>query len=107
MTKHIAPIETLDPAEITLLLHAGELLLVDVREPEEYAYREGFPARFSILSRHSTLRHCPTMVRDGWCFTVEAVSARSQQRSGVSRPVSLTPLTCAAASQPGKPQACR
>ncbi len=37
MTKHIAPIETLDPAEITLLLHAGKLLLVDVREPEEYA----------------------------------------------------------------------
>ena len=37
MTKHIAPIETLDPAEIALLLHAGKLLLIDVREPEEYA----------------------------------------------------------------------
>ena len=37
MTKHITPIETLDPAEVTRLLHAGKLLLIDVREPEEYA----------------------------------------------------------------------
>lgn len=37
MTKHTTPIETLDPAEIALLLHAGKLLLIDVREPEEYA----------------------------------------------------------------------
>ena len=37
MTKHMTTIETLDPAEIALLLHAGKLLLIDVREPEEYA----------------------------------------------------------------------
>ncbi len=37
MTKHVTPIENLDPAEIALLLHAGKLLLIDVREPEEYA----------------------------------------------------------------------
>jgi rhodanese-related sulfurtransferase len=37
MTKHLTPIETLDPAEIARLLHAGMLLLIDVREPEEYA----------------------------------------------------------------------
>ena len=37
MTKHITPIETLDPAEVARLLHAGKLLLIDVREPAEYA----------------------------------------------------------------------
>jgi rhodanese-related sulfurtransferase len=37
MTKHITPIETLDPAEVARLLRAGKLLLIDVREPEEYA----------------------------------------------------------------------
>src|SRR5271157_4973009 len=36
MTKHITPIETLDPAEVARLLHAGKLLLIDVREPAEY-----------------------------------------------------------------------
>src|SRR5258708_36036360 len=37
MTKHVAPIDTLDPAEVALLLNAGKLLLIDVREPAEYA----------------------------------------------------------------------
>lgn len=37
MTKHITPIDTLEPTEIALLLHAGKVLLIDVREPEEYA----------------------------------------------------------------------
>ncbi len=37
MTKHVAAIENLDPAEIASLLHDGKLLLIDVREPEEYA----------------------------------------------------------------------
>jgi len=38
MTKPSPPsIETLDPAEVAGLLRAGKLLLVDVREPEEYA----------------------------------------------------------------------
>ncbi len=38
MTKKSAPsIETLEPAEVARLLHAGKLLLIDVREPEEYA----------------------------------------------------------------------
>ena len=37
MTKHITSIETLDPAEVARLLHAGKLLLIDVREPAEYA----------------------------------------------------------------------
>lgn len=37
MTKSVAPIETLDPAEVARMLHAGKLLLIDVREPSEYA----------------------------------------------------------------------
>jgi len=36
MTKHSSPIETLEPGEVALLLHAGKLLLIDVREPAEY-----------------------------------------------------------------------
>lgn len=35
MTRH--PIETLEPAEVSRLLDAGKLLLIDVREPTEYA----------------------------------------------------------------------
>jgi rhodanese-related sulfurtransferase len=37
MTKHAAPIETLEPAEVSRLLQAGKILLIDVREPTEYA----------------------------------------------------------------------
>jgi rhodanese-related sulfurtransferase len=37
MTKHSSPIETLDAPEVARLLHAGKLLLIDVREPPEYA----------------------------------------------------------------------
>ena len=37
MTSHSEPIETLEPAEIARLLKAGEVLLIDVREPAEYA----------------------------------------------------------------------
>lgn len=37
MTKHAAPIETLEPAEVARLLQAGKILLIDVREPSEYA----------------------------------------------------------------------
>ena len=35
--QHSGPIETLEPAEIARLLKAGKLLLIDVREPAEYA----------------------------------------------------------------------
>jgi rhodanese-related sulfurtransferase len=37
MMQHSGPIETLEPAEIARLLKAGKLLLIDVREPAEYA----------------------------------------------------------------------
>jgi rhodanese-related sulfurtransferase len=37
MTTHAAPIETLNVAEVARLLDAGKLLLIDVREPTEYA----------------------------------------------------------------------
>ena len=37
MTTHLKPIETLDVAEVARLLKAGRMLLVDVREPAEYA----------------------------------------------------------------------
>lgn len=37
MTKHAAPIETLEPAEVARLLKAGKILFIDVREPSEYA----------------------------------------------------------------------
>lgn len=37
MTKHSIPIETLEPAEVARLLNVGKLLLIDVREPTEYA----------------------------------------------------------------------
>jgi len=50
MTKHTTPIETLDPAEIALLLHAGKLLLIDVREPEEYAIERSSGALLYPLS---------------------------------------------------------
>ena len=35
--KDSTQIETLEPAEVSRLMHAGKLLLVDVREPLEYA----------------------------------------------------------------------
>jgi rhodanese-related sulfurtransferase len=37
MTNPAAPIETLEPAEVSRLLRAGKILLIDVREPAEYA----------------------------------------------------------------------
>jgi len=37
MTKHAAPIDTLEPAEVARLLNSGKVLLIDVREPSEYA----------------------------------------------------------------------
>lgn len=39
------PIETLDPIEVSLLLNAGKILLIDVREPSEYA-SERIPGAF-------------------------------------------------------------
>ena len=37
MSQHLQPIETLEPAEVARLLKAGKILLIDVREPAEYA----------------------------------------------------------------------
>ncbi len=37
MNKQKSPIETLDVTEVASLLKAGKLLLIDVREPAEYA----------------------------------------------------------------------
>jgi rhodanese-related sulfurtransferase len=37
MSQHSLPIETLEPAEVARLLKAGKILLMDVREPAEYA----------------------------------------------------------------------
>jgi rhodanese-related sulfurtransferase len=37
MSKQKSPIETLDAIEVAKLLNAGKLLLIDVREPTEYA----------------------------------------------------------------------
>ena len=37
MTKSNSPIETLEAAEVLRLLRAGKILLIDVREPSEYA----------------------------------------------------------------------
>jgi rhodanese-related sulfurtransferase len=37
MSQHSNQIETLTPAEVARLLKAGKLLLIDVREPAEYA----------------------------------------------------------------------
>ncbi len=37
MTTSPSPIETLDPAEVARRLSAGKILLIDVREPAEYA----------------------------------------------------------------------
>ncbi len=37
MSPQSHPIETLAPAEVARLLKAGKLLLIDVREPAEYA----------------------------------------------------------------------
>jgi rhodanese-related sulfurtransferase len=37
MSQHSKLIETLDPAEVARLLKAGKILLIDVREPAEYA----------------------------------------------------------------------
>jgi len=37
MTHASSPIDTLEPAEVARLLHAGKLLLIDVREPSEFA----------------------------------------------------------------------
>jgi len=37
MTTHSTPIETLNAADAARLLHAHKILLIDVREPLEYA----------------------------------------------------------------------
>ncbi len=37
MTTPRSQIETLEAAEVAKLLHAGKILLIDVREPSEYA----------------------------------------------------------------------
>ena len=37
MTKSHSPIETLEASEVSQLLQAGKILLIDVREPAEYA----------------------------------------------------------------------
>lgn len=37
MGQHLLPIETIEPLEVARLLKAGTLLLIDVREPAEYA----------------------------------------------------------------------
>ena len=37
MTADSRPIDELEPAEVERLLKAGQLLLIDVREPAEYA----------------------------------------------------------------------
>ena len=37
MTKSNSPIETLEAAEVLRLPRAGKILLIDVREPSEYA----------------------------------------------------------------------
>ncbi len=37
MTKHATPIETMEPEQIAELLRSGKTLLIDVREPAEYA----------------------------------------------------------------------
>lgn len=37
MTHHAAKVETLDATEVAQLLAAGKVLLIDVREPAEYA----------------------------------------------------------------------
>ena len=37
MLRHAQKVETLDPTEVSRLLEAGKVLLIDVREPAEYA----------------------------------------------------------------------
>jgi rhodanese-related sulfurtransferase len=37
MTKTHSPIETLEASEVSQLLKAGKILLIDVREPSEYS----------------------------------------------------------------------
>lgn len=37
MTKHHTPIETMEPAAVAALMRSGKVLLIDVREPAEYA----------------------------------------------------------------------
>lgn len=37
MSTHGTPIETLEASEVALLLSVGKLVLIDVREPMEYA----------------------------------------------------------------------
>jgi rhodanese-related sulfurtransferase len=59
MTKHAAPIDTLEPAEVARLLKSGKILLIDVREPSEYAseripgaLRDPHPTQFLDTLRH-------------------------------------------------------
>lgn len=37
MTHHSTPIAILDPAEVARLMHSKKVLLIDVREPSEFA----------------------------------------------------------------------
>jgi rhodanese-related sulfurtransferase len=45
MVQYSGSIETLEPAAVSLLLNAGKVLLIDVREPAEYA-SERIPGAF-------------------------------------------------------------
>jgi rhodanese-related sulfurtransferase len=37
MSQHLVPIETLEPVEVARLFESGKIVLIDVREPAEYA----------------------------------------------------------------------
>ena len=61
MSQHPMPIDTLEPAEVARLLKAGKLLLIDVREPSEYAAERIHGALLYPLSTFDAL----TLPADG------------------------------------------
>ena len=50
MTHPVSRIQTLDPTEVARLMEAGKVLLIDVREPAEYAAERIQGALLSPLS---------------------------------------------------------
>jgi rhodanese-related sulfurtransferase len=88
MTKHAAAIETLEPAEVSRLLQAGKILLIDVREPSEYAAERIAGALLYPLSTFDAV----TLPDDGarrvvfHCGSGKRSLTSAEQRLGADQP---------------------
>ena len=93
-----------EPEEVQALLEEGKILLVDVREPMEYA-AERIPVRSCIRSRVSTPRSYRPTGRVRSCSRVPQAGAPLRRRASAWLSANR-PLIWPAASRSGKPKVC-